>query len=282
MPEGDTIHKLAHRLRVLLQGKPLRRVESHGGQQHPALCGLRVARVEAVGKHLVFTVEGGSTIRCHLGMKGRWHRYAPEEAFVGAPALLLVTDDDALICFRTRDVELLPPRHPRAGARTAGLGPDLLADEADLSTIAARARQQPGRAIGELLLDQRVAAGIGNVYKSEVLFLVGVNPWRPVAELDDDALGALFAEARRLMQRNLGPGMRTTTSSRGDGPKKRSPASGLPGSRYWVYRRAGRPCHRCATPIVSALQGDQARRTYYCPTCQRGVERFCHLPTERL
>ena len=160
-------------------------------------------------------------------------------------------------CFSAPVVELLPPRLAREHPALARLGPDLLDPAFDPGAARARLRARGEREIGAALLDQTALAGIGNVYKSETLFLCGTPPRARVRELDDAALDRLIETARRLMSRNLGGGPRRTTSPL---------APGL----AWVYRRSGEPCRRCGTAVLRLVQGDPARSTYYCPRCQSG------------
>jgi endonuclease-8 len=147
----------------------------------------------------------------------------------------------------------------------AALGSDVLAPNFDVTAAVSRARQRPAEApVGALLLDQRVAAGIGNVYKSEVLFLERLDPLTPLGSLDDATLARLYTRARMLMSQNLGPWRRITTADptrSGFGPRG--------SARVHVYRRAGHPCRVCGATIAVVVQGDPPRRTYYCPTCQR-------------
>jgi len=263
VPEGDTIHKIAGLLEPLLVGRSLVRVTTQG-LERSALAGQAVTAVRAVGKHLVIATADGSEIRTHLGMYGRWKRYAPGQAppmSPGRASLVLATGDDVLVCTQAREVEIADRRAPRRGVALRRLGPDVLADDFDPAAAAARARGAGHRPIGDVLLDQQVAAGIGNVYRCEVLFLEGVHPSTPVAHLDDDKLVALYARARLLMSRNLGPAPRATL------PRRRLDERG----RYWVYRRAGLPCARCQAPIASRLVGEHVRRAYWCPRCQPGV-----------
>jgi len=257
VPEGDTIHEVAAALRPLLVGEALTAVRVRG-RDRPDLAGP-VAAVEPRGKHLLIELAAGATLQVHLGMRGSWHRYAPGERWRRSPrgaSLVLETAADVLVCFRARRCELRegPPRWGRDGV--AHLGPDLLGPAPDVEAVVARARRAGARPLGELLLDQTVAAGLGNVYKSELLFLAGLDPWTPAADLADDALRALYARGRDLLRANLADRPRVTRDA-GDG-----------GPRHWVYRRAGLPCLRCGEPVRSRRQGDQGRVTYWCPTCQ--------------
>lgn len=259
MPEGDSIHRVVTALRPLLVGVPLLRVHV-GGVVREELAGAQVTAVTPHGKHMMIELDRGWELRVHLGMNGRWRRYRAPRTAPTSASLILVTATDELACFRAPTVELTARRDPRRARAVASLGPDLLADDFDPAVAVARARHLNAAPIGVVLLDQRVAAGIGNVYKSEVLWLEQLSPFAPTSALSDEQLAALYVRARELMRKNLGPGRRVTRA----GPR----GGRSPDERYWVYRRAAHPCSRCKTPILTAVQGEQLRRTYYCPGCQ--------------
>lgn len=262
MPEGDTIHRVAGVLRPLLLGVPLVRVHL-GGVLRDELAGAKAKAITALGKHMMIELDNGWELRVHLGMYGRWRRYRVPRTAPASASLVLAIATDEIACVNARDVELTARRDPRRGRSTAALGPDLLAEDFDPSVAASRARGTPKAPIGVALLDQRLAAGIGNVYKSEVLWLERQSPFAPVSALSDEQLVALYARAALLMRQNLGPGRRVTRQP------ERGPRGGRShDDRTWVYGRARRPCPRCATPIATAVQGLQLRRTYYCPSCQ--------------
>ena len=260
MPEGDSIHRIASVLGPLLVGVTVERGVM-GGVERPELAGAPVEAVTAYGKHLTIGFARGWEIRVHLGMYGRWRRYrAPREAPASA-SLVLVTATDQFACLRARDVELTSRRDPRRGRAMRALGPDVLAEGFEPAVAAARARAAGATHVGVVLLDQRVAAGVGNVYKSEVLWLEQQDPFAPAGALSEARWTAIYARARELMRANLGPGPRRTVP----GPRGgRRPAE----QRYHVYGQAGRPCRRCGARIAAAVQGEQLRRTYYCPRCQ--------------
>ena len=259
MPEGDSIHRVATALRPLVIGHELRRVHI-GGVVREDLAGAKVTAVTTHGKHLVVDLDRGWQIRVHLGMNGRWRRYRAPRTAPADASLVMATATDELACLRAPTVELTARRDPRHGRGLASLGPDLLADDFDVAVAIARARGAGATPIGVVLLDQRVAAGLGNVYKSEVLWLEQQSPFTPVADVSDERLAALYARGRALMRMNFGPGRRVTRP----GPRGGRTSD----DRTFVYGRARRPCPRCATPIITALQGAQLRRTYYCPRCQ--------------
>jgi endonuclease VIII len=260
MPEGDTLHRTASGLAPHLVGRSVTaaRVRT-GGPQVARIVGASITSVEAVGKNLLIRFDNGLELRTHLRMTGSWHRYRPGEPWrrPAARARLVIEVPGAVaVCFDAPVIELFETRaeaiHPTLGR----LGPDLLdagwgsghADEA------LRRLRDPARAratISEVLLDQRAVAGIGNIWRNETLFHERVDPWAPVAEIDDPTLQRLVARARELLRRSV------------DTPSGRSP--------MWVYRRAGRPCRRCGTLVLSApLNTAIPRTTYWCPTCQHG------------
>jgi endonuclease-8 len=260
VPEGDTLFKTAARLKPALQGHRLTRFEAPLLRGPAPKLGERITLVEARGKHLLVHFEGGLVLRTHLRMTGSWHVYRERERWQ-KPAYLaraVVGADSGWVgvCFQAPVVET----YHRAGAEPdvlAGLGPDLcrpaaLTDEV-LDEVVARAGRftRVGSTLGEALLDQRIAAGIGNVYKSEVCFAVGIDPGTPIERVDAATRRHVWQVAAHQLQSNLAR------------PERRTHPSGLA-----VYGRRGQPCHRCGTPIRMARHGDQARSTYWCPTCQ--------------
>ncbi|MES1209138.1 MAG: DNA-formamidopyrimidine glycosylase family protein, partial [Pseudomonadota bacterium] len=225
-----------------------------------------VTEVEARGKHLLMDI-GPARVHVHLGMQGRL-RVAPPgpvaPLLAARASLVVATEAATAIWWRAPQVEVLRAAFAHAHPVLAALGPDVLAPAFDPAEAVGRARQRPAdMQLGPLLLDQRVASGVGNVYKSEVLFLERMDPFATVGSVDDAALARLYARAQQLMRQNLGSWRRTTTRdmSRG-GPAPRGEA------RLHVYRRARHPCRVCGSPIRLAYQGDPPRSTYYCPSCQ--------------
>ena len=255
MPEGDSVAGHAQRLRPILEGS---RIESVGGTSpsvrvHSArILDAVVDGVRTVGKHLIIDLSTGYSIRIHLGMTGRWTITAVSASPVhGSARLVLGTESHRTACFSAPTVEV--DRTAAVDAEVARLGPDLLGDF-DVDEFLRRARLREGELnVAQLLLDQEVVAGIGNVYKSELLFLEGIHPETPAASLGDDTLRAIAERARRLMAVNVGK-RRVTTGMRG------------PRREHWVYGRDGRPCRRCGAAIES--RGGADRVTYWCPGCQ--------------
>jgi endonuclease VIII len=265
MPEGDTIARTADVLRAALVGRPIiaaRARPQPGMRRVPdlsRLVGSSVTSVEPRGKHLLIGFDNGLTLRTHLRMRGSWHRYRPGERWhrpATAASVVLENPAAVAVAFSTPIVELLTGAELRRSTVLGSLGPDLLAAEFDADEAVARLRALPGEELGNALLDQRAVAGMGNVYKSEVPFIEGLDPWSPIAALTDGELRAALATGRRLLHANTRGGARVTTGSRAFG------------HALWVYGRAGRPCRRCGTQIRRARQGTLARLTYWCPRCQ--------------
>jgi endonuclease VIII len=265
LPEGDTVHKLARALRPLLEGEALAGLWLRDRGEVPALRGLRVEEVAALGKHFLFGFGSAVVLHVHLGLHGRWHRYRPEEPArrAGEPSLRLSTRAWSLLCFHAKHAELVRRRELSAHPQLARLGPDLLADDVDFDEIRLRARRRDPRSLGDLLLDQAVAAGIGNAFRNEILFLAGLRAERSPRSLDDQRLIGLFRCGRELLQRNLGGWPRTTT--RPVRPGEPWPP-GLP--RLFVFERTGEACLRCGAAIEHFRQGAFASPTYRCPRCQ--------------
>jgi endonuclease-8 len=262
MPEGDTVHRIARVLGAELPGQTVVSLELHDRGAVPELAGRVVEGVAAVGKHLLVKFAGDWTLRVHLGMHGRWLRRHPGEARPRRWTVVITTGDVAYVCEGSYRAELLRTSALRAHPRLARLGPDLLADPPDIPAMVQRARlpAYAAREIGDAVLDQRIAAGIGNVYKSEVLFECRIHPRTKLRDLTDAQLTQIFETAARLMRLNLLTRRRTSVPLR----RRDQPSS----QRFWVYMRNGKPCLDCRTPIERFLQGDMARSTYFCPTCQ--------------
>jgi endonuclease-8 len=245
VPEGDALHRAAARLRVL-EGEVVA-VET----PHPRAAVLRLAerldgrrleRVQAVGKNLVLGFEGGLVLRSHLRVRGRWRVQAAGTEPFGTPWLVLRGRERQAVLWNGPVLELTRGRSPAV----ARLGPDVMADPPDLDGMLGRLRAaDQGREVGDALLDQRLVAGVGNMWKAEALFEAEVSPWVRLGELADEELRELLRAAATLMQ----------------GPR----------GRHRVYRRAGRPCPRCGTLVRSYPQGDAARMAYWCPGCQAGT-----------
>jgi endonuclease VIII len=261
LPEGDTVFLTGERLDDALAGRTLLRADL----RHPRfatvdLSGREVVAVRTVGKHILTRLSGDLTLRSHLRMDGSWHLYRPGDKWrrPGFQArVVLEVPDRVAVGFLLHDLELVPTDEE---SRLVGhLGPDLLGDwtpEAEAEAVA-RLTAGPARELGEALLDQRVMAGVGNVYKSELAFLLGVSPWTPVSDVDAVRTVKL---ARKLLLANARRPIRNTTGAMGRGQD------------LWVYGRSGRPCFKCRTRIRVNGQGPgvEERSSYWCPRCQPG------------
>jgi endonuclease-8 len=261
MPEGDTVWQSAQRLHSALAGKVLTRSDLRVPKFATAdLTGRRVLDVTPRGKHLLTRVEGGLTLHSHLRMDGSWKIYAENQRWTGGPThqirAILANTDLAAVGYRLPVLELLrtADEHKAVGH----LGPDLLGPDWNPERALANLLQDPARPLGEALLDQRNLAGVGNVFKSEICFLLGVTPWLPVGALPADRAAQLPALSKKLLEANRDRPVRNTTGRRGQD--------------LFVYGRAPRPCLRCRTSLRVADQGDGSRErpTYWCPTCQIG------------
>lgn len=259
MPEGDTIFRVASRLRPVLDGRCVVDVQgSRYFHRTEALQGHCVSGIESRGKHLLIHFDNDRTLHSHLGMHGSW-RVTRSSARVRRSnphtAVVLMTDHHRIVCVRPQVFELLSGKDLLRHKWLNRLGPDLLGPAPDQAQIIDRFRASNAQPIGEVVMDQAVVCGIGNVYKSEVLFLEGINPLAPVQDLSDDQIVALVQTAVRLLRRNVTMAKRTTRF-RSTGP------------RVWVYGRGGEHCLRCDATIRTMRQGTQARSTWYCPDCQ--------------
>lgn len=256
MPEGDTIHRAARRVGAALVGFEIRSIEMpqqrHSRDRWPErLAGRDVHAVDAHGKHLFVRFDGDLTLHSHLRMGGSWGVY-PSGGRWHRPKhrawLVIKTDDHDVVQFDGPVLELMTEGRTRFDQRLAALGPDVLAPQFDESAFLTRLRaDDPTRGAGEALLDQRIVAGLGTVWKSEGCFLAGLSPWRRLSTVEDEQAVRVIRDVRPLMMSSV------------QGER----------SRRWVFERSGRPCRRCATPIEFRGQGDDNRNTYWCPKCQR-------------
>ena len=253
MPEGDTVWRAARQLRDALAGRVLTRSDFRVPRFAVTdLAGRSVTEAVPRGKHLLIRTDNGLTVHTHLKMEGRW-RITPASGRLRESyriRVILANAEWRAVGYQLGIVEVLPTA--QEDRVTGHLGPDLLGPDWDQAEAVRRLRADPERSAAEALLDQRNLAGIGNVYKSEVLFLRGIRPWRPVGKIHD--VDALVSLSHRMLDANKDRVNRVTT---GD---QRS------GHGTWVYGRRDRPCRRCGTRIRCAELGD--RITYWCPSCQ--------------
>jgi endonuclease-8 len=257
VPEGDTIHHAANRIRPVLEGRvpdeirtPQRRHDADRWPQR--LAGRAVCSVQARGKHLLIDFEGGLVLHSHLRMTGAWDVRALGERWRRAPRrawLVLRAGEREVVQFDGPLLELMTQARTRSDPRLAGLGQDVLGERFDERLLIARIREDdPTRPFGDALLDQRTLAGIGNIWKSESCFAAAADPWKPLARTTDETVLAAVRFARERMAQSARDGYEAR-------PRE-------------VYGREGRPCSRCGEPIRAGGQGEQNRTTYWCPGCQ--------------
>ena len=269
VPEGDTIHYHANRIRPVLEGA----VPDAVLTPHPRfardrwperLAGRAVRRVDAHGKHLFLRFEGGLTIHSHLRMSGTWavrergqqwpsdHRAGRGGALPRSAWLVIRRGDREVVQFHGPVLDLLTDLRVRSDPRIARLGPDICADSFDAGAVLARLRaDDPTRGIGDALLDQRIVAGLGNLWKVEGCWLARIDPWRPAREVSDAEVLRILEEVRPRMRESARTGNQSQFKT--------------------IYGTAGQPCPRCGSPrrVRSRGQGDDNRITYWCEGCQR-------------
>ena len=274
MPEGDTIYRAARTLNLALAGQTVTSFESalphlsrvevdHG------VVGRTVEKVQAQGKWLVMYFSEDLILLSHMLMSGSWHIYRPGETWkrrrydmrvvIGTTKILAVAFNVPIAEFHTA-----ASLTRRDGFKS--VGPSTLAENFGESEVIARLRARPELEIGVSLLTQSLLSGIGNIFKSEICFACGINPFRTVADLTDDDLKCLVSKARKFMLANVteASGDKITTYV----PMRRTTGRANASERLWVYRRTGEPCRRCGSAIVSRKQGFDARTSFWCPRCQ--------------
>jgi len=258
VPEGDTIHRAAHRIGSVLTGRVPEQILTphprHLRADWPAqLAGRTVQAVDAHGKHLFIRFEGGLTLHSHLRMTGAWGVYREGQRWrrpTRRAWLVLHEKGFDVVEFDGPVLELVSDSRLRRDQRLAALGQDVLGESFDIGRFLGRLRRDdPARPLGDALLDQRNVAGIGNFWKSESCFAAGVDPWRPLAEVDDDHAAAVVGFARERM---------SESARHGYAARPRA-----------VYGRVGQPCQRCGSLIRARGQGENNRTTFWCPGCQR-------------
>jgi len=254
MPEGDTIFRAARTLNRALAGRTVTRFDSVFSRLTRAnddlhIAGRTIERVDARGKHLLIWFSGDLVLRTHMRMHGSWHIYRPGERWQRPHAdmrIVIGTPEFEAVAFSVPVAELTSARDLERDPAVRDLGPDILAEGFDAAAVAARIQAMADAEIAEALLDQHAVAGIGNIFKSEALFVARIDPFAPVGTLSREAVARIVDAARRLM---------------------RASATQRPAD-FSVYGRAGRPCRRCGTLISRRKQGENARVTYWCERCQ--------------
>ena len=259
MPEGDTIYRAAARVRSVLAGHTI--VATTGSwkvMDADSLVNTSVSRVVSRGKHLLIHLDNGRVLHSHLGLTGSWHVYPAGEPWKKpqtSAALSLHTANHQVVCFNPKQIELMSERQLARNPWMKRLGPDLISESPTDETVITRFRTQNSVAIGEAVMNQSVVSGIGNIYKSEVLFLEQTHPQTLVRDLSDAEILSIVRTAAHLLKANR-LSVRRRTRRRATG------------SRLWVYKRAGQPCQKCGGTIQLIRQGNLGRTTYFCSACQ--------------
>jgi endonuclease VIII len=274
MPEGDLIFRTARTLHRALAGHEVVRFESvlpalTRIHEDTPITGRTVESVTAAGKHVLMRFSGGLVLRTHMRMNGSWHIYRPGEAWQRPRRdmrLVVATERFEAVGFNVPVAEFLTPADIARDGDLRLMGPDLLGERFDADEAVRRFRERNSLEIADALLNQRIAAGAGNIYKSEVLFLCGVDPFTAVHRLSDEKLREILATARKHMTANVVDPKGGITTYRG---YRRRPGREASERRY-VYGRARKPCRKCGTLIKVRAQGPHARLTYWCPKCQDG------------
>ena len=275
MPEGDTIFRAAQSMHRVLAGHAVTKFET--GYAHldrvdvdTPIAGRTIEKVVSAGKHHLIHFSGDLILRTHMRMNGSWHLYRHGERWWRGPQAMRVrldTADWVAVAFNVPVAEFVTPRQLETRDPVAQLGPDLLGETFDRDEAIRRIAASGPRAIAMTLLDQRILAGIGNVYKSEVLFMSGVHPETPSSAVPHVTLERMIDIARGVLQDNVvegsSPRIQTYRNLR-----QLNRASEHDDS-LWVYGRRGKPCRKCGTPIEMKKMGIEARSTYWCTACQR-------------
>jgi endonuclease-8 len=274
MPEGDTIYRAARTLNLALGGQTITSFESvlpHLSRVDvdQGIVGRKIEKVEAQGKWMLIYFSGDLILLSHMLMSGSWHIYRPGETWKRNRyhmRVVIGTDKILAVAFNVPIAEFHSAESLTRREGFKSVGPSMLAQKFDEAEVIARLRSRPDLEIGVGLLTQSLLSGIGNVFKSEVCFACGINPFRPVSTLTDQDLACLVSQARKFMHANVteGSGDRIVTYV----PMRRTTGRANPSERLWVYKRNGEPCRRCGSVISSRKQGFDARTSFWCPQCQ--------------
>ena len=274
MPEGDTIFRSARTLGRALAGSTVVSFETAYAplasvNDNTPVAGRTIENVESRGKWLLIHFSGDLILVTHMLMSGSWHIYRRGEKWHRARShmrIAIATEQFEAVAFDVPVAQFHTAKSLARHTSVPKLGPDLLGKEFSTEEAIARLRAHANEEIANVLLNQQVVAGIGNVFKSEICFECSVNPFRLVATLSNDEVDALLDRSRKLMQQNVsdtsGDAIVTYTGGR------RTTGASNPGARLYVYGRRGKPCRRCGAAILMRKQGVGARSTYWCPVCQ--------------
>ena len=281
MPEGDTIYRAARALQKAIGGHVVTGFETGLAKlarvnDDAPLVGRQVEKVESRGKWCLISFSGDLILVTHMLMSGSWHLYRTGEKWWMSRSrmrVVLRTADWEAVAFNVPVAEFHTARSLERSSQVPKLGPDILADEFTVeggtTRLATYAAENPDAEIAVVLLNQRVLAGLGNVYKSEVAFAAGVNPFRAMRTITPREMEAMVEFSLQYMKANVvdgaGDGIVTYAGNR------RTTHSSNREERLWVYGRQGQECRRCGTKVMMRKQGEQARSTYWCPECQPWV-----------
>lgn len=263
MPEGDTIHRAAHVLNLVLAGKVVTQFETVLTQlMRVPVEGRTIERVVAAGKNLIIEFSGDLHLRTHMRMHGTWHIYRPGERWRkrrDEMRIVIGTEAYVAVAFNVPVAEMHDTASLARQDDMLHIGPDLLGETFDEAEALRRIRERADTEIADVILNQRVVSGIGNEFKSEVLFLAGIHPFALVRDIPDEKLTELLRVSRKVMQMNV---------------RKRRPGRETTGfldprQRTWVYGRGGETCRKCGTGISFEKQGKDVRGTYWCGGCQK-------------
>jgi len=275
MPEGDTIFRTARALGRALTDKPVTGFRSTIAlltryDDETPLVGQTVEQVESRGKWLLIHFSGGATLATHMLMSGSWHIYRPGERWQQPRINMRIVLENAeymAVGFRVPVAKMLAPEQLARAARIPAPAIDVLSEDFDTDAVARRLAAHKGEEIADVLLHQEVLAGVGNVFKSEICFVTGTNPFCRVGALDDFKIAELVSASQRLVKANVLEDSGDTIVTFG-GKKRRTTHNADPSASLWVYGRDGEPCRRCGQRIRRRIQGPDARVTFWCQGCQ--------------
>lgn len=279
MPEGDTIFRAARTLNKALQGKVVTRFESAFPRlkrvdEDTPIAGRAVESVIARGKWIEMQLSGGLVLVTHMLMNGTWHIYRPGERWKRRREemrVLIESEDFVAVAFNIQVAEFFPVDKMTSESPSRRIEADFLSADFDEEEAFQRLRAAGDIEVGDALLKQTLVAGVGNVYKSEIAFACGVNPFALMGHVSDEQLRCMARTARKFMQANVAPGAGEAIVTYFG--FRRTTGRANPGDRLWVYGREGKPCRRCGAPIRMRKQGPGARVAFWCPQCQPMVSR---------
>jgi endonuclease-8 len=275
MPEGDTIFRTARALGRALAGKPITAFRSNYAlltrfNDDTPLAGQTVESVEARGKWMLTYFSGGGILATHLLMSGSWHIYRPGEPWQVAPRhmrIVIENRDYQAVGFHVPVAQMHTAQSIQRDRRIPQPAGDVLREEFDAGAAVDRKMSCTSEEVGDVLMHQEVLAGVGNVFKSEVCFVCGVNPFCKVAALSRSQIAELIATSKQLVAANVmeDSSDRIVTYR---GQQRRTTHRSDPGESLWVYGRRGQPCRRCCERVLSRMQGPEVRVTFWCSNCQ--------------